>query len=195
LLTATCIASSTMFPVSAQTLGTTRTVAQWNLILAYLQHSKAMEKHANKKLFGLNVCFVRILRLYIYYINHKVCIIHWKLHLLSPKIIMLTKTNICSAQNYLRGNTDRQQFENEKQSRRFPLWKKFCGRSCFLTFVFCYFRAFTHYALFVSFCSLNFGCKISRINPLLVIISSKLPAITNIIHKLLWALQTIPNDN
>jgi len=28
---------------------------------------------------------------------------------------MLTKTNICSAQNYLRGNTDRQQFENEKR--------------------------------------------------------------------------------
>jgi len=29
---------------------------------------------------------------------------------------MLTKTNICSVQNYLRGNTDRQQFENEKQN-------------------------------------------------------------------------------
>jgi len=57
------------------------------------------------------------------------------------------------------------------------------------------FRAFTHYKLFVSFCSLNFGCKINRINPLLVLISSKLPAITNVIHKLLWVLQTIPNDN
>jgi len=29
---------------------------------------------------------------------------------------MLTKTNICSVQQYLRGNTDRQQFENEKQN-------------------------------------------------------------------------------
>ena len=29
---------------------------------------------------------------------------------------MLTKTNICSVQNYLRGNTDRQQFENDKQN-------------------------------------------------------------------------------
>jgi len=58
-----------------------------------------------------------------------------------------------------------------------------------------YFRAFTHYKLFVSFCSLNFGCKINRINPLLVLISSKLPAITNVIHKVLWVLQTIPNDN
>jgi len=29
---------------------------------------------------------------------------------------MLTKTNICSVQNYLRGNTDCQQFENEKQN-------------------------------------------------------------------------------
>ena len=58
-----------------------------------------------------------------------------------------------------------------------------------------YFRAFTHYELFVSFRSLNFGFKINRINPLLVIISSKLPAITNVVHKLLWLLQTIPNDN
>ena len=29
---------------------------------------------------------------------------------------MLTKTNICLVQNYLRRNTDRQQFENEKQN-------------------------------------------------------------------------------
>jgi len=55
-----------------------------------------------------------------------------------------------------------------------------------------YFGAVTHYKLFVSFRSHNFGCKF---NPLLVIISSKLPAITNIIHKLQWVLQTIPNDN
>jgi len=41
----------------------------------------------------------------------------------------------------------------------------------------------------------NTSLKINRINPLLVIISSKLPAITNVIHKLLWVLQTIPNDN
>jgi len=40
-------------------------------------------------------------------------------------------------------------------------------------FRFCYFRAFTHYELFVFFRSLNFGCKINRINPLLVLISSK----------------------
>jgi len=65
----------------------------------------------------------------------------------------------------------------------------------FLLSFFRYFRAFTHYKLFVSFCSLNFGCKINRINPLLVIISSKLTAITNVIHKLLGVLQTIPNDN
>jgi len=54
-----------------------------------------------------------------------------------------------------------------------------------------HFRAFTHYGLFVSFRSLNSGFKI---NPLLVIISSKLPAITNVINKLLWVLETIPND-
>ena len=58
-----------------------------------------------------------------------------------------------------------------------------------------FFRAFTHYELFVSFRSLNFGCKTNRINPLLVIILPKLPAITNVMQKLLWVLQTIPNDN
>jgi len=58
-----------------------------------------------------------------------------------------------------------------------------------------FFRAFTHYELFVTFRSLNFGCKINRINSLLFIISSKLPAITNDMHKLLWVLQTIPNGN
>ena len=39
-----------------------------------------------------------------------------------------------------------------------------------------YFRAFSHYELFVSLRSLNFGFKINRITPFLVIISSKLPA-------------------
>jgi len=58
-----------------------------------------------------------------------------------------------------------------------------------------FFRAFTHYESFVSFRSINFGCKINRINLLLVIISSKLPAITNVMHKLVWVLQTIQNDN
>jgi len=57
------------------------------------------------------------------------------------------------------------------------------------------FRAFTHYELFISFRYLNFSCNINRINPLVVIISSKLPAITNVMHKLLWVLQTIPNGN
>jgi len=55
-------------------------------------------------------------------------------------------------------------------------------------------RALTHYELFVSFRSLTFGCKVNRINPL-VIVSSNLPAITSVMHKMLWALQTIPNDN
>ena len=54
-----------------------------------------------------------------------------------------------------------------------------------------FFRAFTHYELLVSFRSLNFGCKINRINTLPVIISSKLPAITNVMQKILWVLQTI----
>jgi len=58
-----------------------------------------------------------------------------------------------------------------------------------------YFRAFTHYKLFISFCSLDFGRKINRIKPLLVIISSNFPEITNVMHKLLWVLQTIPNND
>jgi len=113
---------------------------------------------------------------------------------------MLTKTNICSVQHYLRGNTDRQQFENDKQNVDLAPLEKFLrtprnDRASSLSF-FRYFRAFTHYELFISFRSLNFGCNINRINPFLVIISSKLPAITNVIHKLLlWVLQTIPNDN
>jgi len=42
---------------------------------------------------------------------------------------MLTKTNISSVQNYLRGNTDRQQFENDKQNADIaPPRKNFCGR-------------------------------------------------------------------
>jgi len=57
-----------------------------------------------------------------------------------------------------------------------------------------FFRAFTYYELVASFRFLNFGCKINRINPLLVIILSKLPAITNVMHRLPWVLQTIPND-
>jgi len=42
---------------------------------------------------------------------------------------MLTKTNLFSVQNYLRGNTDRRQFVNDKQNVDVaPRWKKFCGR-------------------------------------------------------------------
>jgi len=62
---------------------------------------------------------------------------------------MLTKTNICSVQNYLRGNTDHQHFENEKQNVDVaPPGKSSADAhewSCFLAFAFCYFRAFTHY--------------------------------------------------
>jgi len=112
---------------------------------------------------------------------------------------MLTKTNICSTQNYLRGNTDRQSFENDEQMSTLPTLEKVLrtpmNDCAFSLSFFRYFRAFTHYELFVSFRSLNFEGKIDRINPVLVIILSKLPAITNVIHKLLWVLQTIPNDN
>jgi len=102
---------------------------------------------------------------------------------------MLTKTNICSTQNYLRGNIDRQSFENDEQMSTLPTLEKVLrtpmhDRAFSLSF-FRYFRAFTHYEFFVSFRSLNFEGKIDRINPVLVIILSKLPAITNVIHKLL----------
>jgi len=55
---------------------------------------------------------------------------------------MLTKTNICSVQNYLEGNTDRQQFENDKQNVDVPPLEKFLRTpindsafSIFVTFV------------------------------------------------------------
>jgi len=48
---------------------------------------------------------------------------------------------------------------------------------------------------FFAFSKFQLQNTVNRINPLLVIISSKLPAIINVIHKLLWVLQTIPNDN
>jgi len=37
---------------------------------------------------------------------------------------MFTKTNICSVQNYLRGNTDPLLFENDKQNVDVPLLEK-----------------------------------------------------------------------
>jgi len=39
--------------------------------------------------------------------------------------MMLTKTNICSVKNYLTGNTDRQQFENDKQNADVAPLEKF----------------------------------------------------------------------
>jgi len=38
---------------------------------------------------------------------------------------MLTKTNICSVKNYRRGNTDRQEFENDKHNVDVPSLEKF----------------------------------------------------------------------
>jgi len=55
---------------------------------------------------------------------------------------MLTKTNICSVQNFLGGNTDRQQFENNKQNVDVPPLEKVLrtpmndsALSLFVTFV------------------------------------------------------------
>ena len=102
---------------------------------------------------------------------------------------MLTKTNICSVQNFLRGNTDPQLFENDEQIVDVASMEKFLrtpmNDRAFSLSLFHYFRAISDYEWFVSFRSLNFGCKINRINPLHLLISSKLPAITIIIHKLL----------
>ena len=69
---------------------------------------------------------------------------------------MLTKTNIFSVENYLRGNTDRRQFENDKQNvdvspplekaLRTPMNDRVFSLSCFR-----YFRALPHYEyLFLS---------------------------------------------
>jgi len=40
---------------------------------------------------------------------------------------MLAKNNICSVENYLRGNTDRQEFENDEQNVDVPPLEKFLG--------------------------------------------------------------------
>ena len=79
----------------------------------------------------------------MYYIIHKVCN-SLKTPRLIPKIIMLTKTNICSVQNCLRGNTDRQLFETDKQNvdvasleklLRTPMNDRAFSLSLFVTFV------------------------------------------------------------
>ena len=58
--------------------------------------------------------------------------------------MMLTKTNICSVQNYLRGNTDPQVFETDKQNvdvgslenyLRTPMNDRDFSLSFFVTFV------------------------------------------------------------
>jgi len=58
--------------------------------------------------------------------------------------MMLTKTNICSVQNYLRGNTDPQLFKNDKQNvdvaslekfMRTPMDDRAFSFSPFVTFV------------------------------------------------------------
>jgi len=58
--------------------------------------------------------------------------------------MMLTKTNVCSVQNYLRGNTDPQLFENDKQNvdvaslekfLRTPMDDRAFSLSLFFTFV------------------------------------------------------------
>jgi len=102
---------------------------------AVKSHSRALAtfqsngKACKQEAIRMKCYFVRIWSDCIFIIEFTKFEIHWKLHLLSPKIIMLTKTNIFSVQNYLRGNTDRRQFENDKQNVYVaPRWKKLCGR-------------------------------------------------------------------
>ena len=69
--------------------------------------------------------------------------------------MMLTKTNICSAQHYLRGNTDPLLFEKDKQNVDVASIENFLrtpmnDRAFSLSF-FRYIRAFAHYDLFISF--------------------------------------------
>jgi len=87
---------------------------------------------------------------------------------------MLTKKNIFSVQNYLRGNIDLWQFANDKQNVDVaPRWKKLCGRpwwSSFLAFVFSLLSCFTTLRITCFFpFSYSFGCKIKRINRFLLL--------------------------
>ena len=75
---------------------------------------------------------------------------------------------------YLWGNTDRQQFENDKQNVDVSLNGKISAdamndRAFSLSF-FRYFRAFTHYELFVSLRSLNSVSKWTESSRFLLLI-------------------------
>jgi len=72
---------------------------------------------------------------------------------------MLTKTNICSVQNYLRGTLIVSYLKMMNKMSRMPPLEKFLrtpmNDHAFSLSLFRYFCAFTHYELFVSFRSQN----------------------------------------
>jgi len=129
---------------------------------------------------------------YFYKIVYLICnsqkfVIHWKLHLLSPKISILTKNKyLFSAKFILQGTLVVSNLKMINKMLTSPPGRISADAHEWS----CYLAAFTHYELFVSF-----RCKLNRIHTLLVIISSTLSAITNVMHKLLRVLQTIPNGN
>jgi len=66
---------------------------------------------------------------------------------------MLIKTNICSVWNYLRGNTDHQQFENNKQNVDVPPGRISADDHewlCFLASVFSCFHSLRIVCFFLS---------------------------------------------
>ena len=132
-----------MFPLSVQILRTTSccAVKSHSRVLATFQSNG---KTCKQEAISMKCYFVRILIiLYIYYIIHKVCN-SLRTPLTHPKIMMLTKKNICSVQNYLGGNTDPQLFETDKQNvdvaslekfLRTPMNDSAFSFSLFVTFV------------------------------------------------------------
>jgi len=98
---------------------------------------------------------------------------------------MLTKTNICSCKIILEGTLIVRNLKMMKKMLTLPPWKNFWGCPWMIAlsrFVFSLFSCFHSLRIIGFFTFYNFGCKMNRINPLLVIISSKLPAITNVIY-------------
>jgi len=110
--------------------------------------------------------------------------INWKLHLLSPKISCSLKKIFAQFKIILEGTLILSNLKliNKIPTLPSPLEKFLRTPMNNRAFSLSFFRAFTHYELFLFFLSLDFDFKLNTINPHLVIILSKLPAITNVIH-------------
>ena len=83
---------------------------------------------------------------------------------------MLTKKNFVQCKIILEGTLIVSNLKMINKMLTFPLEEFLRTPMNDRAFSLPFFRAFTHYELFISFRSLNFSCNINRIKPLVVII-------------------------